>query len=650
MSVESCSNESNVEFTQQEECEFESIWQGRVVSKHSAGLESAQNRIENALQDAKPHIAAASKRADHIEKQLFFLANLRDPYNKHGFPLDHRLEDLGYSLWGRNIEYIGDEFDEEPGFFDSPYHPMIYLDQPNDFFFAENHYPNNAIVLQCGFKKSFKKGCHNVGKFWRKHKVEIIIGAVAVTAIVIVAVVLPPAAGAVATASGAALDKLCNDRDDHPQTTPDNLCNHRDDHPSTIPNNPPLDYEASTPSSLYSIQHPNENFPQTENNGPYNKFPNTLTENNSPSSRESSRDKEWNQILNDPYLTERNIKPSATFTPPPSEPFPSFLQPPPLFPSQLSSTTPSHSSPQMEQGPVGLPPVIPQNSPYFSTPAPIDPPKEKIPKIFFPIVAEDPVIPHWEQDPISHKLPTLGTPNKNLKITSSNGMNTSIDEARGHQEYLKGLVPGDYPVDFIYNSSHGVTVDLVEIFSCNYPGWSPNIANLYKEEWINFHELHKDNPNRKILHICYSQSAIHTYNALASLPEEITDRLLIINLAGAKIIPERMCYKSFNYASKNDIIHYGELLHGGFFDSNETGTSYHMQTLIEDREELILLDPHPDAKGIDHNYRTPTFRKPIENHLKTYIQLGGEYPENYEMLNKTSESNSKTRIHPFEAL
>ncbi|MBX9744315.1 MAG: hypothetical protein K2X08_03790, partial [Chlamydiales bacterium] len=78
MSVESCSNESNVEFTQ-EECEFDSIWQGRIVSKHPAGLKGVQDKIENALQDAKPHIAAASNRADHIGKQLFFLANLRDP-------------------------------------------------------------------------------------------------------------------------------------------------------------------------------------------------------------------------------------------------------------------------------------------------------------------------------------------------------------------------------------------------------------------------------------------------------------------------------------------------------------------------------------------------------------------------------------------
>ncbi|MBX9838518.1 MAG: hypothetical protein K2X69_09425, partial [Silvanigrellaceae bacterium] len=156
-----------------------------------------------------------------------------------------------------------------------------------------------------------------------------------------------------------------------------------------------------------------------------------------------------------------------------------------------------------------------------------------------------------------------------------------------------------------------------------------------------FHEIHKDNPNKKLVQTCHSQGAIHVYNTLASLPKEVTDRVLVINLGGARVIPDRMCYKAFNYASKNDIVHYGEIVFASFLDPSDMESSDLMQTLIQDRKELVFLDPHPDAEGIDHGFDTPTFEDVLGKHLNTYIERNGEYPEKYEMLNETGNNHLK---------
>jgi hypothetical protein len=50
-----------------------------------------------------------------------------------------------------------------------------------------------------------------------------------------------------------------------------------------------------------------------------------------------------------------------------------------------------------------------------------------------------------------------------------------------------------------------------------------------------------------------------------------------------------------------------------------------MEISLERRQELILLDPHPDVSGIDHDFQSPTFRRIIEQRLEDHIRCGGEY-------------------------
>ena len=154
----------------------------------------------------------------------------------------------------------------------------------------------------------------------------------------------------------------------------------------------------------------------------------------------------------------------------------------------------------------------------------------------------------------------------------------------------------------------------------NYLGFSPNTAHDLQETWTKFHEDNLDRPDAKYLHFCHSQGAIHTKNALRNSPQEVRDRVTVVAIAPATVIPRELCNESYNYASKSDVVHFGELIVPGFFDTSETGVSKPMEMILEHRDQLILLDPHPDATGIDHGFQSPTFEDPIENHILQHIK------------------------------
>lgn len=205
-----------------------------------------------------------------------------------------------------------------------------------------------------------------------------------------------------------------------------------------------------------------------------------------------------------------------------------------------------------------------------------------------------------------------------------NGMNTPFERMKSHAQYLTQFIPNQ-SIDWVYNRTHGSVSDTVEIFGLNYPGISPNTSDLLIENWTKFHKDNKDRPNAKFLQFCYSQGSMHTKNALTEVPKEIRNRIIVIAIAPGKIVPEDLCFKSFNYASKNDIVHYGELLFAGLIDISRFGLSNSLILALEKHKQLVLLEPHPDAKGIDHDFQSPTFKEVIEYHIKEYIDHNGEY-------------------------
>ncbi len=218
-------------------------------------------------------------------------------------------------------------------------------------------------------------------------------------------------------------------------------------------------------------------------------------------------------------------------------------------------------------------------------------------------------------------IKTEGVKKPGVQIGFINGMNTSLSESINHMEHVRQFV-GDLHVEGVYNHSNTPPVDMAEIFLLNYAGIAPNTGKLLVENWSGFHEENIHNPDAKYLQVTHSMGNILTKDALQMAPQEIRDRVIVVAIAPAVIIPAGLCYDSFHYASKKDVVHYGEnahtLLMTGFNEEPEQKEM--LKQLIENKNRLMLINPHEEATSIDHDFESRTFEEIIEYHIEEYLK------------------------------
>lgn len=221
----------------------------------------------------------------------------------------------------------------------------------------------------------------------------------------------------------------------------------------------------------------------------------------------------------------------------------------------------------------------------------------------------------------SRYIQTEGTLFKDKRIGFINGINTKEHEGLAHTQYLQKLANG-MSIDFTYNQTHSIPIDAIEAAALNLKGYSPNTANLMRQTWTAFHEENLDN-TKKYLHICHSQGAIHTKNALKGLPEEVRNRVIVVAVAPAAIVSKALCYEAYNYASSKDLVPYAELA-SAIAEQLSPLPNGRLNEALEARKQLIILDPHPDATGIDHDFQSLTFLEVIKKHIDLHLCSNGE--------------------------
>lgn len=202
------------------------------------------------------------------------------------------------------------------------------------------------------------------------------------------------------------------------------------------------------------------------------------------------------------------------------------------------------------------------------------------------------------------------------------GMNTLEFESKAHVDYIAKFAPG-VNLDWVYNRTHGAITDLTEIFALNYAGFSPNTADALLENWTRYDEQHRDMPGVKYFQECHSQAAIHVKNALMKAPLEIRNRVIVLAIAPALVVPRELCYNSFNYACESDLVPIGELVFAALAAGN-----LNFQPLVEalkHRKELILLKEPEDSPGWNHDFQSPIFKDKIERHIQDYLKTNGNY-------------------------
>lgn len=492
-----------------------------------------------------------------------------------------------------------------------------------------------GTVVPAGFKKS-------VSRFWKKHKKEILIGAVVVAVIIAIVVIKTCTGGAEAAAAGAggtAVFKAVQEMLDEKEKSSPSAERFSDPVP-------PFE-ETSSPDLCFT----EEGIVVKGNFVPYVDLADTDCQNavfssllapdplplgpltlgemaklessqQSPGARESlpswqagipSYQKEGVVCDGISYTydqwmryTEMRAKEEAFWRPVQGAEGGGLdgSAAPPLLPS-VSLEHPNHR-PQEE---IPFPGPSPQTAPSGSFASPPSPPK-----------GTETTAPSF-QSPRIFVVP--GKQTKSCLVIGTNGINTPFADAQGHSEYLSRLA-GDESVTWVYNKTNGLPIDLAEALLLNAHGISVNKED-YQEVWRKFHEENRDNPHAKCLQICHSQGAAQVRNALVYSPQEIQDRVIVVAIAPEAVIPAECCYKSFNYSSKRDIVPYTGILRASFFDSEEVGMSTASKVAWEHHEQIIWLEPHPDAELLDHSFQSPTFQETIYDHLQDYFKRGGIY-------------------------
>ena len=88
--------------------------------------------------------------------------------------------------------------------------------------------------------------------------------------------------------------------------------------------------------------------------------------------------------------------------------------------------------------------------------------------------------------------------------------------------------------------------------------------------------------------------------------EDVRKRIIVLAFAPGAIVPNKLCFKSYNYMSRNDFITYLDV-----------------DGMVKYGNELIILEPHPSVKGWDHDFLSPTFDEPKEYRMNEYLKNYG---------------------------
>jgi hypothetical protein len=221
---------------------------------------------------------------------------------------------------------------------------------------------------------------------------------------------------------------------------------------------------------------------------------------------------------------------------------------------------------------------------------------------------------------VSMPLFGVGLPSYSDKlITCMFGIANTFQEAEGNASHIIKIA--DRPninIRHFYNPTHGVAVDLSECAANIFLRFTPNCAKDLGKCWKEFHLANLDNPKAKILHICHSQGAIHTLNELLVTPKEIRDRIEILPIAPAVPIPQELCSNVQQFASKNDLVPKVGPVARAIADSRTNPLSL-LLNIIQSTSQIQKLEPHPDAQGMDHDFKSPTFLEIISNTLINFF-------------------------------
>ena len=198
----------------------------------------------------------------------------------------------------------------------------------------------------------------------------------------------------------------------------------------------------------------------------------------------------------------------------------------------------------------------------------------------------------------SENLQIAGTIQPRVGIGFVPGIAYSLEETKEAGELLHKYAGGNQ-IDLTHAASYGWITDL-SMCVVDKVRWRFPPTLLLRQRWEEFFAVHGS--DAVYLQVCHSRGALHLKKALEDSPKAIRNRIMVLAIAPAVIIPEELCKKSYNYKSRRDIVTLTDIV----------GCEKYAK-------ELVVLEPHQDAPMFDHSFKSPTFTKAMEEAIEYYL-------------------------------
>lgn len=195
------------------------------------------------------------------------------------------------------------------------------------------------------------------------------------------------------------------------------------------------------------------------------------------------------------------------------------------------------------------------------------------------------------------------------------GINNNQHDILSNAEHLQKIGKEQFPVQALGVISQGADIDAISINHLNKDPMHMDIYTTKMQYDIN-NLSDKVGPDGKILIFAMSGGASITYNALYSLPESVLQKLIVVTVTPAKIIPKSLVKESFNYIGKWD-----------FITKISDPKGYKKSLVDPDFAHNKECERVPGAPLWDHNFQSPSYKEHIEDHIIDFKEKYYVYPQ-----------------------
>lgn len=235
---------------------------------------------------------------------------------------------------------------------------------------------------------------------------------------------------------------------------------------------------------------------------------------------------------------------------------------------------------------------------------------------------------------VSRRLDDHGSDLTGPCILHIAGVDYTKQEHESNVLIIEDIVPKGTKILHIYNQTNGVVIDFLEAIFFNTFGFSPITSGEIQKTVADFHKSNLDKPDLKLMLPCHSAGAIHTNNALSSLPKHLKDRVIVVAVAPGGPVDAANCHKVLPLVSEGDIVpklhfipesiiaKFAEMMPPDLLNSSDDPDlkpSLYPKKEAYDRIEKLGANPEPSDR-FTHSFKNKTYRDELTKHLTNYIK------------------------------